>query len=196
MDFTDDIPATNSVQGVQGNPVGNGIPIFPLIPPTPYTDQVVALAPATSAFESLPGPLPNALTYDSGTWKVLFLAWPLEYLAPPGPDLIMAAAANWMGVPPFPLASFTVSPALACSASPLTFTNTSQNATEFLWDFGDGITSTLTSPVYTYTVSIPTTYTVSLTGSHCCGFSILQQSVAVHPLPSAGFTASAAGYPG
>ena len=191
MDFTDDIPTTNSIQGVQGNPVGNGIPLFPFNPPTFYTDQVVALAPATSAFESLPGPLPSALTYDAGTWKVLFLAWPLEYLAAPGPDMILAAAANWMGVPPFPITSFTVSPTLACSESPLTFTNTSQNAMQFLWNFGDGITSTLVSPVHTYTVSAPITYTVNLTGSHCCGFSIYQQPIAVHPMSNADFTSSA-----
>lgn len=190
-DYTDDIPSTTSIQGVPGNPVGGGIPLFPLNPYTPYTDWLVELPPATPAFQSLPVPFPNALTYDNGTSKVLFLAWPLENLPQPGADLVMAAAAAWMGVPPFPQTAFTVSPELACSTQPLTFTNTSQHATQFLWNFGDGITSTLTDTVHTFTVTELQTYTVSLRGENCCGFSFYFQAIPVHPQPMASFQASA-----
>ncbi len=190
-DYTDDIATTTNIQGVTGNPVGDGIPSLPLVPPTPFTDQIIPLQPAIPAFESLPGPLTSGITYDSGTSKVLFLAWPFENLPPHGAEMIMLAAADWMGVPPIPLAGFTVSPAQACSASPLTFTNTSTHATDFLWDFGDGITSTLTNPTHTYTVAQPITYTAMLRGTNCCGGpSVFHQSIPVIPWPVAGFDAS------
>jgi hypothetical protein len=47
--------------------------------------------------------------------------------------------------------------------APLQFTNTSVLADSYLWDFGDGTTSTDFAPVHTY--ALPGTYTVSLTAS-------------------------------
>ena len=49
-----------------------------------------------------------------------------------------------------------------------TFTNTSTNATIYLWEFGDGETSTEINPVNTY---VPGTYFVSLTASNNAGAS-------------------------
>lgn len=192
-DYTDDITTTQQIQGATGNPFfGHISPPLPLIPSTIYTDIVLPLPPAFVAFESLPGPFSSGIAYDSGAGKVLFLAWPFENLPQPGANMIMLAAADWMGVPPIPMASFTVTPTLACSASPIVFTNTSLHATQYLWDFGDGITSTLTSPTHTYTVSAPVTYTVMLRGANCCGQSFFHQLLPVTPLPTAGFAASAA----
>lgn len=45
------------------------------------------------------------------------------------------------------------------------FTNTSQNADTYLWNFGDGTTSALHSPTHSYAAN--GTYTVSLTTSNC-----------------------------
>ncbi len=190
-DFTDNTGFTNSIQGVAGNPVGNGIGLLPFTSATPNADLVLPLSPATTAFESIPGPTPNSLTYDSGTSKLLFLAWPFENLLPDGAKTVMAAAASWMGVPPSPMAGFTVAPALACSGSPLTFTNASLNATAFLWNFGDGITSTLTDAVHTYTVTEPHTYTAALNATNCCGFSSFALPIPITPLPVADFEQSA-----
>lgn len=47
-----------------------------------------------------------------------------------------------------------------------TFTNTSTNASTYLWDFGDGMTSTETNPVHTY--ASPGTYTVTLSATNEC----------------------------
>lgn len=47
-------------------------------------------------------------------------------------------------------ASFTYS----VSGTIVTFTNTSTNATSYNWDFGDGQTSSLTSPIHTYSSNI------------------------------------------
>lgn len=57
-------------------------------------------------------------------------------------------------------AVFTPSDTLDCKLSPLTFNNISQNATAYEWDFGDGSTSTQTSPQYQY--SVYDTFTVRL----------------------------------
>jgi PKD repeat protein len=46
------------------------------------------------------------------------------------------------------------------------FTNTSQNATSFFWDFGDGQTSTQAEPLHTY--AAPGSYTVKLRATNPC----------------------------
>ncbi len=47
-----------------------------------------------------------------------------------------------------------------CDAVTVEFTNNSQNTTAFIWDFGDGTTSTETNPVHTYPAT--GSYTVNL----------------------------------
>ncbi len=67
------------------------------------------------------------------------------------------------------------------------FTNTSSNATTYLWDFGDGNSSTTENPTHTYTTD--GTYTVTLTASNSCGASTTTQTVTITTPPTAGFTA-------
>lgn len=52
--------------------------------------------------------------------------------------------------PPAVSASFTTA-APAEARQPLSFQNTSQNATSYVWNFGDGITAKTANPVHTYT---------------------------------------------
>jgi hypothetical protein len=59
----------------------------------------------------------------------------------------------------------------------ITFNNLSMNATSFMWNFGDGNTSSETNPVHTYTAN--GTYTVELTAINNCGASTLQQTISV-----------------
>jgi hypothetical protein len=47
-----------------------------------------------------------------------------------------------------------------------TFNNTSTNAVSYLWDFGDGMSSTEVNPVHTY--AIPGVYTVTLSATNDC----------------------------
>lgn len=54
---------------------------------------------------------------------------------------------------PAPVASFTVDKSIAKTGETITFTNTSQNATSYSWDFGDGNTSTEVNPVHQYSSS-------------------------------------------
>jgi PKD repeat protein len=60
------------------------------------------------------------------------------------------AATTTVTVEAAPVAGFTTS---AMPSMDVTFTNTSTNATTYLWDFGDGTTSTLQDPSHTYTSS-------------------------------------------
>jgi len=60
----------------------------------------------------------------------------------------------------------------------VSFTNTSQNATNYAWDFGDGNTSTELNPVHTYTVS--GSYEVLLSASNtACEASTALSTIAV-----------------
>lgn len=62
----------------------------------------------------------------------------------------------------------------------LTFYNLSENATQYLWDFGDGATSTLPNPTHTY--ATPGNYLVSLIATHCDYESSLSQTIEVSGL--------------
>ncbi len=66
-----------------------------------------------------------------------------------------------------PIANFTADHTSGCDAN-IQFTSTSQapNSSTYLWDFGDGQTSTLQNPLHSYNSS--GNYTVSLTVSNSC----------------------------
>ena len=59
-----------------------------------------------------------------------------------------------------PVADFTGAPTTIIDRESVTFTNNSQYAATYLWNFGDGETSTEMNPVHTYMT--PGTYTVTL----------------------------------
>lgn len=64
--------------------------------------------------------------------------------------------------------------------------NSTNDPTSWLWNFGDGTTSTVQNPVHTY--ALPGTYTVCLTVSSICGNTqICQQINTSCPPPNAGF---------
>ena len=74
-------------------------------------------------------------------------------------QLVSCSKSGSMSSSPVPAASFTYSGAGMAPAN-VSFTNTSSNATSYLWDFGDNGTSTEASPSHTYTKG--GVYTVSL----------------------------------
>ncbi|MEZ4919667.1 MAG: PKD domain-containing protein [Saprospiraceae bacterium] len=67
------------------------------------------------------------------------------------------------------------------------FTNTSTNGDSFLWNFGDGNTSTEEDPVHVY--DIGGSYTVTLTTTNDCGTTTSTHVVNMVPPPVADFTA-------
>jgi PKD repeat protein len=89
---------------------------------------------------------------------------------------------------PAPIATFT--PNIAYNT--VSFTNGTSNAVNYLWDFGNGQTSTATNPTFTY----PTqgNYMVSLKAFNSCDTSTYTLLVKINALPKAGFTASTNDY--
>jgi gliding motility-associated-like protein len=92
-------------------------------------------------------------------------------------------------------ASFSVPIAQMSGCIPLTVTpvNASQNATTYVWNFGDGspliTTTTYAPPSHTYTVS--GTYTITLTASNSCNTSTSTVSpIIVVDRPNVNFTAT------
>lgn len=65
------------------------------------------------------------------------------------------------------------------------FTNTSQGADTYQWNFGDGQTSTMATPQHTY--AAPGIYTVTLTASNICGSRTFTLPVTIGQLPQAAF---------
>lgn len=91
---------------------------------------------------------------------------------------------NWLAVDPGanfstsciqPIASFSTD-APVCTGTPLTFNNTSSNSTFWHWDFGDGSTSTIQNPTYTFNNAGD--YIVSLIASNCYGHDTVGFTVA------------------
>ena len=71
------------------------------------------------------------------------------------------------------VASFLMSTTSAEVYDTITFTNTSENATSYFWDFGDENTSTVENPSYSY--NIPGNFTIELTaknGSDSASYSL------------------------
>ncbi len=78
---------------------------------------------------------------------------------------------NLTDIAPVPVAAFDATPTIPISASvPLTvsFTNLSNNADSYLWDFGDGTTSTQTNPQHTYTTKGSFTVKLTATNKNVC----------------------------
>ncbi|MFO7868834.1 MAG: PKD domain-containing protein [Bacteroidales bacterium] len=87
---------------------------------------------------------------------------------------------DYISVQTSPIANFSIDTRESCSA-PLTvsFNNTSTNANNFVWDFGDGTTSTEQNPSHTYTSE--GVFSVSLTARNDVGCShTLDSSNAIH----------------
>ncbi len=86
-----------------------------------------------------------------------------------------------------PIADFE----LASFSESVSFTNNSTDATEYLWEFGDGETSEEAEPTHTYAMN--GTYVVTLTAINPCSSSIATMEVEVDGIavPSAAFSVNA-----
>ncbi|MBK7970564.1 MAG: PKD domain-containing protein [Bacteroidetes bacterium] len=78
-----------------------------------------------------------------------------------------------------------------CAPYAVTFTNTSQHATTYSWNFGDGSTGTNANPSHTYAVAGDYTVTLIATGAGGCKDTlILTPQIHVKATPSAAFTSN------
>jgi PKD repeat protein len=97
---------------------------------------------------------------------------------------------NYIFVPTTPIADFTASVLTGCTNSNnFTFTNLSIDGASYVWDFGDGNTSTLANPSHTYTT--PGIYTVKLIAINsygCTDVKTISAYLTVYQAPVANFT--------
>jgi len=87
---------------------------------------------------------------------------------------------NVQGITPItPVANFTANTTTGLNPETVQFTDTSSNTpTSWLWDFGDGTTSTDQNPTHVY--SLPGSYTVTLIATNNAGSSTLTQTNYIH----------------
>lgn len=89
-------------------------------------------------------------------------------------------------------AMFTHDAMPGCAPLDVNFTNNSTGATDFLWDFGDGSSSTEVSPSHQYIndTQVLQMNTVTLTASSAAGCqAVATQQIIVYPMPDFVFTA-------
>jgi len=89
-----------------------------------------------------------------------------------------------------PVASFSANQMQGCAPLIVNFINNSQNATSYRWDFGNGMSSTLPSPVITFNNA--GNYTVKLVAQNASGADsvILSNLIQVSNKPTVQFSAS------
>ena len=102
----------------------------------------------------------------------------------PGSYDVSLIAFNGIGSDTFEVMSFIVvddlpTPDFTSTSNwgTVTFTNNSNNATTYKWDFGDGTTSSESDPEHTYAEAGE--YEVTLTAENDCGFNSITQTIVV-----------------
>ncbi|MBI1741749.1 PKD domain-containing protein [Candidatus Acetothermia bacterium] len=139
-------------------------------------------------------PNPTYVYRTPGTYTVKLIAH-----GPAGEDTMTKSNLIVVDQPPKlpPRADFSANPTSGQAPLTVQFTNkTTGEAASFFWEFGDGSTSTLTSPSYTYRVA--GAYTVKLTARGSggensevkSGFITVTAPTPVTPPPHADFTAN------
>lgn len=78
-----------------------------------------------------------------------------------------------------PVAAFSIDKTTFKAEEKLTFTNLSENADTYAWDFGDGNKSTTENPVHTYSIS--GNITIKLTATGKGGVDSTSQTISVLP---------------
>lgn len=100
-----------------------------------------------------------------------------------------AVVVNAVRTGPPPTVDFTVSNDTACASSSITFTDLSNPADRWEWDFGDGSRSTAQNPVHTYTDTGSFTVTLTAYNNGCARSVTKTQFITVRP-PVANFSDS------
>ena len=145
--------------------------------------------------ESSPNTIQWVWSFEGGIPAQSFVQNPVVIYNQPGLYSVTLTAINPQGastfvrqqyieVVPNPTSSFTY----VKNGLTVTFTNTSTNANDYLWSFGDGFTSTLQNPVHTY--ASPGNYTVTLQSSNDCTTVSSSQLITFSLAPLVGFTTS------
>lgn len=128
---------------------------------------------------------PGAITHSyasAGTYKVRLILVDTNYCN--SPDSLEVD----LRIAPNVKAQFQT-PATGCVPYDAVFTNTSLAGQQFFWDFGDGTTSTLSSPTHTYNnIGSYTIKLVAIDSATCNIIDSTQTTITVNPNPTADFS--------
>ena len=145
---------------------------------TGFTAPATACANSAISITNSTTPAPISQTWDFGDGTTSSSYNPSKTYTTAGTYTIklinnfgacMDSITRTITINPQPVAGFNASPLSACYA-PLTvnFTNTSTGAVSYLWDFGDGQTSTQANPSHIYTSQGSYTVTLTTTNANGC----------------------------
>jgi PKD repeat protein len=163
---------------------------------TPQSSFSATHANHSITFQDNSLPMGTTWLWDFGDGGTSTAQNPTHVYASTGTYTVCLIATNGCGVDttcqpitvtcPNPVTGFTQASTMLTAA----FTDTSTNApTGWLWDFGDGGTSTLQNPTHTYATA--GTYTVCLQATNSCGQSTVCLPMTIScQLPAAAFTSS------
>lgn len=138
--------------------------------------------------------------WDLGDGTTSSAASPTHQYAAPGPYVVNLAVTTpycgssgvqWVNVQPRPVAAIDAVPTLGCSPLTVVFNNTSTGAASYVWNMGDGVSTTVTAPTHTYlnTGTTDVQRTVRLIATSLFGCSDTTTTViTVAPGVTAGFT--------
>ena len=104
---------------------------------------------------------------------------------------VSVANSKLINVIPVPVAAFTADAVKGCSPFAVTFTNQSQNYSNWKWHFGTGDSSVDANPVYTYNDVGKYTVTLITSSQNKCFDTLVQTDyIEVKSMPEAAFTAT------
>ncbi len=128
---------------------------------------------------------PQHYYIDGGTYTVT-----LRASNPAASDTLVRPAYITVHAPP--TADFTAQPTIGIVPLTVTLANTSQLADTYVWNYGDGITSTIAAPTHTHTYAAAGFYTVTLDADSPDGHDTLMRPdyIRAYTLPVAGFSAT------
>ncbi len=151
-----------------------------------YPDTIVRFFNHTTEYEDF--------TWDYGDSTYDYVTQPLQHAYPGcGTYLLQVSARNYLGcydtlrqtitiTAVDPVASFSMDQNDGCAPLTVNFYNSSSNAQAYLWDFGDGDTSTLENPTHTFVVG--KNYLVKLKAiGYCDKSDEYERPVYVYPTP-------------
>ena len=123
-------------------------------------------------------------TFEGGNPSTSLEATPTVTYISPGAYDVELIASNINGTDTFMVTEYIIVdnvPTSGFTSTPnweeVTFTNNSNNATSYEWDFGDGNTSTDSDPVHIY--NLLGEYEVTLIAANACGFTTATQTIIV-----------------
>jgi PKD repeat protein len=152
---------------------------------TPLTVQFsnTSSANATQYSWSFPGGTPSTSTQQNPVVQYLTAGnYNVSLTASNGAGSNVISKADFISAGFGPSATFSAT----SNGFLASFTNTSVGANSYQWNFGDGGTSTLTTPQHTY--SNDGTYTVTMTAFNACGSTTETQTVTILTPPIANFS--------